>query len=69
MLQGSNGSGWVTVDARTGQTGWVSGVTRSFTVSTPGFFSEYRLYITDDNDSRSGVVVISIGDLQFAGCQ
>ena len=69
-LQGRNSGGsWATLDTRTGQIGWVSGTPRTYTVANPGFFSEYRLHITDDNDIRTGVVVISIGDLDFVGCQ
>ena len=67
-LQGWNGSSWVTVDTRTNQTGWVSGQARQYEVATPGNYSKYRLHITDDNDSRSGIVVISIGDLRFERC-
>ena len=68
QLRGWNGSSWVTVDNRTNQTGWVSGTPRTYTVQSPGNYSQYRLHITDDNDSRSGVVVISIGNLEFRGC-
>jgi len=67
-LQGWNGSSWVTVDSRTNQTGWVSGTARSYDVASPGSYSQYRLHITDDNDARSGIVVISIGDLRFERC-
>ena len=67
-LQGWNGTTWVTVDTRTNQTGWVSGTPRTYNVATPGYFSRYRLYVTDDNDSRAGVVVISLHDVQFRGC-
>ena len=66
-LQGWDDNRWVTLDTRTNQTGWVSGTPRTYRVSSPGFFSKYRLHITDDNDSRSGVVVISIGNLEFIG--
>ncbi|MCH9649588.1 MAG: discoidin domain-containing protein [Deltaproteobacteria bacterium] len=68
-LQGSNnGSLWATLDTRSNQTGWVSGTPRSYTVANPGSYSRYRLHITDDNDFRAGVVVISIGNLQFESC-
>lgn len=68
QLQGSNGSGWVTLDTRTNQTGWQHSETRAYTVSNPGNYSRYRLNVTDDNDSRSGVVVLSIGDLELQTC-
>jgi hypothetical protein len=67
-LQGWNGSSWVTVDSRSGQTGWSGNETRSFVVSSPGAYVKYRLYITDDNDSTAGVVVISLGRLILDGC-
>ncbi|MEO1335445.1 MAG: discoidin domain-containing protein [Myxococcota bacterium] len=68
QLQGSNGGAWYTVDSRVNQTGWRSGTPRSYSVSNPGYYQRYRLYVTDDNDSRAGVVVISLGDLRFEGC-
>lgn len=67
-LQGWNGGSWVTVDTRTNQTGWVSGSPRTYIVASPSYYSKYRLRVTDDNDSRSGVVVISIHDLQLQKC-
>ena len=69
QLQGWNGISWTTVDARANETNWSSGIQRTYEVSTPGSYTKYRLYITDDNDSRSGVVVISIGNLELLGCQ
>jgi PKD repeat protein len=68
-LQGWTGSSWVTVDNRTNETNWTSGVQRTYEVSSPGNYTKYRLYITDDNDSRSGVVVISIANLELLGCE
>ena len=67
-FQGWNGSSWVIIDTRTNETNWVSSSPRAYDVASPGSYSQYRLHITDDNDFRSGVVVISIGDLQFARC-
>ncbi|MEM1179870.1 MAG: discoidin domain-containing protein [Acidobacteriota bacterium] len=67
-FQGFDGSDWVTLDARLGETDWVSGQPRTYDVANPGLYSNYRLYITDDNDVREGVVVISIGDLRFESC-
>ncbi len=62
------GSSWIVLDARVNQTGWSSGTPRSYAVASPGSYAKYRLRITDDNDSRGGVVVISIGDLRFETC-
>jgi hypothetical protein len=67
-LQGFDGSNWVVVDARSNETGWSGNERREYQVSSPGAFSQYRLHVTDDNDARAGVVVISIGDLELLGC-
>lgn len=67
-LQGWNGSSWITVDARSGQTGWAGTETRTYDVASPGNYNKYRLYFLDDNDSRTGVVTISLGEISFATC-
>ncbi|MEM1205177.1 MAG: discoidin domain-containing protein [Acidobacteriota bacterium] len=67
-LEGWDGGAWVVVDSRSEETGWQSGMPRTYDVQSPGFYSKYRLHVTDDNDVRDGVVVISLGDLQFRGC-
>lgn len=67
-LQGFDGNGWVVVDARSNETGWSGNERREYQVSQPGSFSQYRLHVTDDNDDRAGVVVISLGDLELIGC-
>ena len=58
----------MTVDSRRSMVGWTGSETRTFQVSRPGTYRKYRLHITDDNDSRSGVVVISIGRLKLESC-
>ena len=68
QLQGLSGSTWVTLDTRSNQINWQGSETRAYTVSSPGYYSRYRLYITDDNDSSSGIVVISMGDLALETC-
>ena len=68
-LKGWNGSSWVTVDSRSNETNWGGFETRHYTVQTPGSYSKYRLQFNDDNDARAGVVVISLGNLSFKGCQ
>ena len=68
QLQGWNGSSWVSIDTRAGQTNWTGNETRSFVVTLPGSYSRYRLHITDDNDVRSGIVVISMGRLTLESC-
>jgi len=67
-FQGLLNDAWITLDSRTGETGWKGFERRVYTVATPGLYSEYRLSITDDNDSSTGIVVVSIGDLEFLGC-
>ncbi|MEZ4359050.1 MAG: zinc-dependent metalloprotease [Kofleriaceae bacterium] len=66
-FQGWNGSAWVTVDTRSAQTGWLGVERRVYTVASPGSYIKYRLHVTDDNDSRAGVVVISMGRLELIG--
>lgn len=68
-LQGWNGSAWIAVDSRSGQTHWKGVETRSYTVQSPGSYSKYRLHIKDDNDVRGGIVVASIGNLSLRGCE
>lgn len=67
-LRGYNGSTWTTVDTRTNQVNWQGSETRSYSVANPGYYTQYRLHVTDDNDSRSGIVVLSIGELTLEIC-
>lgn len=67
-LQGSNGGGWTTLDSRLDETGWAGSEKRTYEVANPGAYRQYRLYVTDDNDNRDGVVVISIGELTLESC-
>jgi hypothetical protein len=67
-LQGWTGSSWTNVDIRTNQVGWLGSETRHYTVTTPGSYKKYRLQVTDDNDARTGIVVISMGGLSLKGC-
>jgi hypothetical protein len=64
-LQGWSGSAWVNIDTRSGQINWAGTERRQYSIAAPGNYSQYRLNIIDDNDSRTGVVVISIGRLEF----
>lgn len=68
-LQGWDGRQWITVDTRSEQTDWSGSETRHYTVQSPGSYSEYRLFIDDDNDIRDGIVVISLGNLSLRGCE
>ncbi|WP_164018507.1 SBBP repeat-containing protein [Pyxidicoccus trucidator] len=67
-LEGWNGSGWVVVDTRTNQVNWAGHERREFAVTTPGAYTRYRLHITDDNDTRAGIVVVSLGKLELLNC-
>lgn len=68
QFQGWNGSSWDVLDVRSGETGWLGSETRRYALSTTASYSKYRLWITDDNDVRAGVVVISISELELEAC-
>jgi hypothetical protein len=67
-LQGWDGVNWINLDSRLNQVNWGALETRSYIVGNPGGYIKYRLLVNDDNDSRTGVVVISIGGLSLRGC-
>ncbi|MFE8602782.1 SBBP repeat-containing protein [Archangium violaceum] len=67
-FEGWNGSAWVVLDTRTNQTGWAGHERREFTLASPATYAKYRLNVTDDNDSRAGVEVISLGRMELIGC-
>jgi hypothetical protein len=67
-FEGWNGSSWNVIDTRSAQTGWLGVEHRAYTVASPGSYSRYRLNMSDDNDSRAGVVVVSMGRLELIGC-
>ncbi|MFY2558437.1 Ig-like domain-containing protein [Corallococcus terminator] len=67
-FQGWNGSAWVTVDTRIDEMGWLGSERREYTLSTPRTFSKFRLNVTDDNDPRTGVEVVSLARLELLGC-
>lgn len=66
-LEGWNGESWQSVDEQSNQVQWNGGKTRNYSISSPGSYTNYRLFILDDNDNRSGIVVISLGDIAFYG--
>jgi hypothetical protein len=68
-FQGSNdGLIWVTLDDRLNEVNWAGSERRSYNVSNPAAYRNYRLFFTEDNDPREGIVVISIGDLALENC-
>lgn len=70
QLEGSlDGSDWTAVDWQAGETDWGRSQERVYSVAKPAPFSHYRLFLTLDNDSRSDIVVVSIGELTlFHSC-
>ncbi|MCY1023357.1 SBBP repeat-containing protein [Pyxidicoccus sp. MSG2] len=67
-FEGWNGSAWVVLDTRTNQVNWAGFERREYAVPSPGAYTRYRLNVTDDNDTRSGIVVVSIGKLELLNC-
>lgn len=68
VFEGWNGSTWLTLDTRNNQTGWAGFERREFTVAMPGSYTKHRIRISDDNDARAGVEVISMGNFELGGC-
>jgi hypothetical protein len=66
-FEGFDGTNWVVVDSGAGETGWLGVETRSYDVASPGAYGAYRLRVSDDSDARSGMVVVSMGNLQLNG--
>jgi hypothetical protein len=64
-LLGWDGGHWVVLDQRTAQTQWLGKERRAFPLSAPASYAAYCLRVTDDNDERDGVVVISLGTLEL----
>lgn len=68
-LQGKDQSGnWIALDNPAPQTNWKGTEVRTFSVpANSGYYEDFRLFITEDNDNRAPIVVISIGELTFKG--
>ncbi|MFP2906569.1 SBBP repeat-containing protein [Pyxidicoccus sp. 3LFB2] len=67
-FEGWNGFTWEVLDTRTNQVNWAGVERREFTLATPGAYTRYRLHITDDNDTRAGIVVVSMYKLELINC-
>lgn len=67
-LQGYSDGAWQTLDRRTNETSWQGSEKRSYSVAQPGLYTQYRLLVEQDNDSRSDIVVVSIGDFSLESC-
>jgi hypothetical protein len=61
-LQGYNGSAWVTVDTQTNQAETANFTTRTYSVATPGSYTQYRLNISANN---GGGGIIQLAELQL----
>jgi len=60
-LKGSNnGSDWTVLDTQTSQTGWTSGQTRTFTISSPT--TEYRYYRLDITANNGDATYTQVGE-------
>ncbi|MBJ6762686.1 hypothetical protein JGU66_18120 [Myxococcaceae bacterium JPH2] len=68
-LQAWNGSQWVVVDTRTNEVNWGGAERREYTLPANATYSKFRLNVTDDNDARTGIEVVSMGRLELLGCQ
>jgi hypothetical protein len=66
-LEGWDGSAWTILDARTEETNWAGRERREYSVAAPGSYLKYRLNVSDDNDARAGVVVVSLGKFELFG--
>ncbi|WP_342375152.1 hypothetical protein NVS55_28135 [Myxococcus stipitatus] len=67
-LQAWNGSQWVVVDTRTNEVNWGGTERRVYSLAAPATSSKFRLQVTDDNDTRTGVEVVSMGRFELLGC-
>lgn len=65
-LEGSNdgGSTWATVDTRTGQTGWTSGLIRTYEIASPQFYSLHRWTFTAVQGSSP---ILHLAEITLAG--
>lgn len=63
-LEASNdGTSWETLDSRTGITGWTAGLTRTYTIAIPDFYSRLRWSFTA---VQSGVV-LEVAEIALTG--
>ena len=68
-MQGFSNGVWTVLDTQQNQTIAVweaAGNTKMYTIAAPAEYTQYKLAVTDDNDDREGVVMLSIGELSWA---
>ena len=59
---------WVSIDSPEPQTNWAGTETRTFAITGhTEQYQDYRLLVTEDNDARSDIVVVSIASLSLKG--
>lgn len=68
ILQGKTLGRWKVLDRRFNESNWGGSEIRKFSIGDPGLFYNYRLVFEDDNDKKSGNVMISIGEIKFLNC-
>lgn len=65
-FQGYDGSNWVTLDSRTGETGWITGERRYYEFINETAYQAYRLYITANDEGGALIYVDEVGMHQRA---
>lgn len=68
-FQGYDGSDWVTLDSRTGETGWVAGERRYYEFINDTAYEAYRLYVTANEEGTTIIYIDEIGIHQEASEQ
>jgi hypothetical protein len=62
-IEGWDGSVWVVVDTRSGESGWVANVKRTYAFTAPASYSKFRINVTAVN----GATQIAIGEMEYLG--
>jgi hypothetical protein len=64
-FQGYSSTGWKTLDTQQNQVGWQGVDRREYHFENRDAYYAYQFVFSDDNDSRAGVVVISLSNIEF----
>lgn len=67
QLQTERSGVWETIDERKHETNWQGAEERTYCLKEEAVGQKFRIMFFDDNDVRSGVVVISLTRIQFLG--
>lgn len=65
QFQGYDGSAWVTLDSQSGQTWSYSNQRKTFFISKPSSYTQYRLYVTKNNETSTTTGIVSVGQLKM----